>query len=120
MHVDPSELSGFASQTAPEGLQVIGSSRALQNLQRLILPGAGTDRTVLITGPSGAGKEVAAQMVHHLGSPGLLFLDLNCGAIPENLLELELFGCIKGAFTGAVGNRHGLFADGRARKLVFR
>ncbi len=46
-------------------------------------------------------------MVHHLGSPGLPFIDLNCGAIPENLLELELFGCVKGAFTGAGSNRPG-------------
>jgi DNA-binding NtrC family response regulator len=107
MHAAHSGYGSFVGQPASAGPQAIGTSLALQHLQRLILRVAGTDRTVLISGPTGAGKEVAAQMVHHLGSPGLPFIDLNCGAIPENLLELELFGCIKGAFTGAVSNRPG-------------
>ncbi|GEM_PF-339867 len=107
MHVAHSGDGSFAGPTPPTGPQMVGSSKALQHLQRLIHRVASTDRTVLISGPTGAGKEVAAQMVHHLGAPGLPFIDLNCGAIPENLLELELFGCVKGAFTGAGSNRAG-------------
>ncbi|MDP3847271.1 MAG: sigma-54 dependent transcriptional regulator [Pseudomonas sp.] len=87
---------------------MIGNSSAFQHLQHLIQRVAKTDRPVLISGPTGSGKEVAAQMVHRLGSQGLPFIDLNCGAIPENLLESELFGCAKGAFTGAASNRPGL------------
>lgn len=107
MHAAHSGYRGFVGQPTPVEPQVIGNSRVFQHLQRLIQRVAGTDRSVLISGPTGAGKEIVAQMVHRLGSPGLPFIDLNCGAIPENLLESELFGCAKGAFTGAVSNRPG-------------
>ena len=76
---------------------------------------AGSDASVLIRGESGSGKEVLAQAIHQ-ASPraGKPFVAVNCGAIPESLLESELFGHIKGAFTGAVANQPGLFqaADG--------
>ncbi|WP_439889121.1 sigma 54-interacting transcriptional regulator [Pseudomonas sp. MBLB4123] len=107
MHAAHSAYTRLSSQAEPAEPQVIGRSRAFQDLQRLIHRIARTDHTVLISGPTGSGKEVAAQMLHRLGAAGLPFIDLNCGAIPESLLESELFGCAKGAFTGANSNRPG-------------
>jgi len=76
---------------------------------------AATDATVLITGESGSGKEVVAQAIHaHSARRGHAFVPVNCAAIPHELLESEMFGHERGAFTGAAGPRHGLFssADG--------
>jgi DNA-binding NtrC family response regulator len=89
-----------------EGL--VGKSRAMTHLVQLLETVATTSSTILITGETGTGKEVAARAIHH-NSPRRLhrFVALNCSAIPETLLEAELFGHIRGAFTGAVGNRQG-------------
>ena len=76
---------------------------------------AGSDASILIRGPSGTGKELLARALHNASRRAKApFIAVNCGAIPEQLLESELFGHVKGAFTGAVGNREGLFqaADG--------
>src|SRR5215216_6441657 len=87
---------------------VIGKSRAMARLFQLLETVAPTNSTILITGETGAGKEVVARAIHH-NSPRRAhrFVALNCSAIPETLLEAELFGHIRGAFTGAVGNRQG-------------
>jgi DNA-binding NtrC family response regulator len=87
---------------------VIGKSRAMGRLFQLLETVAPTNSTILITGETGAGKEVVARAIHH-NSPRRThrFIALNCSAIPETLLEAELFGHIRGAFTGAVGNRQG-------------
>ncbi|WP_353216638.1 sigma-54 dependent transcriptional regulator, partial [Sandarakinorhabdus sp.] len=86
----------------------VGRSNPMQTVYRAIESVADSKATVFITGESGTGKEVAAEAIHrasrHANRP---FIAINCGAIPENLLESELFGHLKGAFTGAIENRLG-------------
>lgn len=95
-------------ETQPAGL--IGRSPKMVELYKLITRIAELDSTVLITGESGTGKELVARTIH-CTSPrsDRLFLAINCGAIPEQLLESELFGHVKGSFTGAVSHKAGLF-----------
>jgi DNA-binding NtrC family response regulator len=90
--------------------ELIGNSPAMKRLLHLLKTVAPTGSTILITGETGTGKEVVARAIHH-GSPRRphRFVALNCSAIPETLLEAELFGHVRGAFTGAVGNRQGRF-----------
>ncbi len=89
---------------------IIGSSEALQNVFKIIGRVAGSDVPVMITGESGSGKELVARAIHrHSGREGRPFVAINCAAIPENLLESELFGHEKGSFTGAVSQRVGRF-----------
>ena len=87
---------------------VVGRSRAMAHLFQLLETVAATSSTILITGDTGTGKEVVARAIHH-NSPRRMnrFVALNCSAIPESLLEAELFGHVRGAFTGAIGNRQG-------------
>ncbi|MFP3940184.1 MAG: sigma-54-dependent transcriptional regulator [Thermoanaerobaculia bacterium] len=91
---------------------IIGSSRKMQEIFRLVERVARTGSTVLIHGDSGTGKELIARAIHY-ASPRAegKFLSINCGALPENLLESELFGHVKGAFTGAVREKKGLFQE---------
>jgi len=88
----------------------IGTSKSWLDIVRLVETVAPTDSTVLIQGESGTGKEVIARYIHELSvrceGP---FLSINCGALPEGLLESELFGHVKGSFTGAIRDRPGLF-----------
>jgi DNA-binding NtrC family response regulator len=89
---------------------IVGRSRTMRALGRTISRVAPTEVSVLIVGPSGTGKELVARAVHHDSPRGNgPFVTINCGAIPEGLLEAELFGHEKGAFTGSVGKREGLF-----------
>lgn len=92
----------------------LGRSAAMQEIVKMIRKVAPTPTTVLITGESGVGKEVVARAIHN-GSLAKdnLFLPVNCSAIPENLLESQLFGHMKGSFTGAVGSQEGLFQRAR-------
>jgi len=87
---------------------VVGKSRPMERLFQLLETVAATNSTILITGETGTGKEVVARAIHH-NSPrrAQRFVALNCSAIPETLLEAELFGHVRGAFTGAIGNRQG-------------
>src|SRR5436190_2032060 len=87
---------------------VIGKSRPMERLFQLLETVAPTNSTILITGETGTGKEVVARAIHHNSGRRMhRFVALNCSAIPETLLEAELFGHVRGAFTGAVGNRQG-------------
>jgi DNA-binding NtrC family response regulator len=99
--------------SAQHGL--IGEHPTIVKLRTLIERVAATDATVLISGESGSGKEVVAQAIHSLSArSNRAFVPVNCAAIPHELLESEMFGHERGAFTGAAGQRHGLFstADG--------
>ncbi len=89
---------------------LIGSAPAMQEVFRKVAKVASTDISVLITGETGTGKELIAREIHNR-SPRAKgpFITINCGAIPENLLESELFGHVRGAFTGAVANKPGKF-----------
>ncbi len=90
--------------------QMIGKSRPMQEIYILIEKVASTDSTVLITGDSGTGKEMAARAIHLQGARrDHAFVSINCAALPENLLESELFGHVRGSFTGAVSDKKGMF-----------
>jgi DNA-binding NtrC family response regulator len=93
---------------------LVGKSRVMAEISTLIRKVAPTSSTVLVTGESGVGKEVVARAIHHFSEQkDKLFLPVNCGAIPENLLESQLFGHLKGAFTGATSAQEGLFQRAR-------
>ncbi|UCG21537.1 MAG: sigma-54-dependent Fis family transcriptional regulator [Deltaproteobacteria bacterium] len=95
--------------------QIVAVSPEMQQLMTLIKQVAQNDATVLIEGESGTGKELMARYIHHSGRKADgPFVAINCGALPESLLESELFGHVKGAFTGAIKDKKGLFevADG--------
>lgn len=90
----------------------VGDSKVMRQLRNTIATLAASDYTVLIRGESGTGKEIAAHMIHAMSSRrGKPFIMVNCPAIPGHLLESELFGHRKGAFTGAENDHHGMFAQ---------
>ena len=106
------EKTGAAVPT-PRGL--IGQSEAMRRIYEATAKAAQTSATVLITGESGTGKELVARAIHYGSTRASApFVPINCGGIPESLLESELFGYVKGAFTGATESRAGFFqtADG--------
>ncbi len=97
------------SQGRGRGARPIGRSRAFTDLLQMAETAAPTESTILITGESGTGKEVLARFIHARSSRSdKAFHSLNCGALPESLLESELFGHVKGSFTGAVRDKDGL------------
>lgn len=99
---------------ASRAARPVGSSRSFVDVLKLAETVAPTDSTVLISGESGTGKEVIAKYIHALsGRVDGPFVSINCGALPENLLESELFGHVKGSFTGAVRDKDGLFVAAR-------
>jgi len=100
------------------GLSAIIASESMERLMQLVVKVAQTHATVLITGESGSGKELVARAIHHYSlrctKP---WVDLNCGALPEHLIESELFGYEKGAFSGAESMKPGLFEAAHAGTL---
>lgn len=113
-----SKVRGSANATpSKEGTQnpelfrsLVGNSRSVQRVRKMIDQVAPTEATVLILGESGTGKEVVARNIHYYSNRrNKPFVPINCGAIPSELLESELFGHEKGSFTGAVGARQGRF-----------
>jgi DNA-binding NtrC family response regulator len=90
---------------------IVGNSPALRSVLDVVAKVADTDSTVLVTGESGTGKELIARAIHfNSRRADRMFVTVNCGAIPEELLESELFGHVRGAFTNAVNHREGRFA----------
>jgi DNA-binding NtrC family response regulator len=101
----------FTSETASKKPRLLGVSDTLREVQKQIGRAASSDATVLITGETGTGKEVAARVLHDVSKRrGKPFVAVNCAAVPAELLESELFGHVKGAFTGAANDRVGCIA----------
>jgi two-component system response regulator AtoC len=99
-----------AAAAAPERFEMLGTSRVMQDIFKQIGRLAATDATVLVSGESGTGKELVARAIHdHSARAQRPFIAVNCGALPENLIEAELFGHERGAFTGADRLKKGRF-----------
>ena len=109
------ETKQLRKKVAAKGATMVGESAAIQRVREIIDKVAPTEARVLITGPNGTGKEVVAHLIHENSARANgPMVEVNCAAIPSELIESELFGHIKGSFTGAVKDRAGKFeqADG--------
>lgn len=109
------ETKQLRKKVAAKGPQMIGESTAINRVRAIIDKVAPTEARVLITGPNGTGKEVVAHLIHQQSQrANAPMVEVNCAAIPSELIESELFGHMKGSFTGAVKDRSGKFeqADG--------
>lgn len=109
------ETKQLRKKVAAKGPQMVGESPAIMRVREIISKVAPTEARVLITGPNGTGKEVVAHMIHENSARANgPMVEVNCAAIPSELIESELFGHMKGSFTGAVKDRAGKFeqADG--------
>ena len=109
------ETKQLRKKVAAKGIQMIGESAAISRVRDIINKVAPTEARVLITGPNGTGKEVVAHLIHENSARANgPMVEVNCAAIPSELIESELFGHMKGSFTGAVKDRAGKFeqADG--------
>ena len=109
------ETKRLRTKVQGKGAQMVGESAAIARVREIINKVAPTEARVLITGQNGTGKEVVARMIHELsGRASMPMVEVNCAAIPSELIESELFGHMKGSFTGAVKDRAGKFeqADG--------
>ena len=104
------DISGMVRRPRPPGHDLVGNSEPLLELKRIIEKVSKSQAPVYISGESGTGKERVARMIHASGPRASQpFIPVNCGAIPGDLLESELFGHIKGSFTGAITDKKGLF-----------
>ena len=116
---DPEIIAAVLAAVAGDERTVIANDAAMTNVMRMADQVASSRANILITGESGTGKEVMARYLHEKsGCSGDRFVAVNCAAIPENLLESELFGHEKGAFTGAVARRLGKFEEANGGTLL--
>src|SRR5690349_9523107 len=105
-------------ESSPVDRMIVGKSKSSNHLRQLVRRVAQSNASVMITGPSGAGKEVLARAIHEESDrAGKPFIALNCGAIPSELIESELFGHERGAFTGAHARRIGRFEEANGGTL---
>jgi two-component system response regulator FlrC len=116
---DPELIAAVLAAVADDGRDFVFRDEAMARVVRLAAQVAGSEASILITGESGTGKEMLARYVH-IKSPraGKVFVSVNCAAIPENLLESELFGHEKGSFTGAIARRIGKFEEANGGTLL--
>ncbi len=116
---DPELIAAVLAVVADDARELVYRDEAMASVVKLALQIATSEASVLITGESGTGKEVLARYVHtHSNRSRKPFISINCAAIPESLLESELFGHEKGAFTGAVGRRIGKFEEATGGTLL--
>ncbi|MEQ9350291.1 MAG: sigma-54 dependent transcriptional regulator, partial [Alphaproteobacteria bacterium] len=116
---DAELISAVLEAVAEESDSVLSRDPAMASVLRLAAQVAPSDATVLLTGESGTGKEVMARHIHsHSKRAKKVFVSVNCAAIPDNLLESELFGHERGAFTGAVARRIGKFEEASGGTLL--
>src|SRR5690348_16570091 len=116
MLASPAEVTGVVASEPQETL--IGSSEAMRKVQKTIGMLADGQANVLITGETGTGKELVARAIHeHGGRRAAAFVAVNCASIPSELMESELFGHVRGAFTGAVSERTGAFRQAHGGTL---
>jgi len=114
---DPAVAASSLENMIPEG--IVAHSEAMRETLREAALAAPSDTRLLLTGESGTGKEVVADLIHHWSTRAAApFIKVNCAAIPENLLESELFGHEKGAFTGAIARRIGRFEEADSGTLL--
>ena len=120
VRLDPSDSGAYAREDDRFG-RMVGRSPAMQTVFDVLGKASSSDATILLEGETGTGKEVSAEAIHR-GSPrrDKPFLVVDCGAMPPNLLESELFGHERGAFTGAVSSRQGVFEAAERRHGVPR
>jgi DNA-binding NtrC family response regulator len=112
-------IARAADADGSEGETLVGSSEAMRRVQKTIGLAADSDATVLVLGETGTGKEVVARALHDYGRRKTRpFIAVNCAAIPADLLESELFGHVKGAFTGAASDRAGAFREANGGTLL--
>ena len=115
---DKDQVASVSTESAYEDVGLIGRSPAMINLYKEIARVAPTKTTVLVVGESGTGKELVARAIHQHSSRSLApFVPVNCGALTETLLEAELFGHVRGAFTGAATDRKGLLEEANGGTL---
>ena len=106
------KLKKKIGELEPSHIQFIGKSKSIEDINTVIKRVSTTDASVLISGETGTGKEIIAKLIHHHSKRSEQpFVAINCAAIPENLLESELFGHVKGSFTGADQDKKGLFLE---------
>jgi DNA-binding NtrC family response regulator len=116
---DPELIAAVIEAVARDNHNVIFKDPAMERVVKLAMQVAGSEASVLVTGESGVGKEVIAKLLHAKSKrAGKPFVSVNCAAIPENLLESELFGHEKGAFTGALARRIGKFEEASGGTLL--